>query len=128
MSFYWPVTARYALYGRWNHDLVSGRMIEGIAGIEYNDCCWRSGSSGGASWISPAARSFEDVDADEGVSFSSHSRAWPGSAPEWTWCSSAASAATGAPEAQLEDSDNDYIPERLSPGGGKRPMAHAGGQ
>lgn len=67
ISFYWPVAARYALYGRWNHDLVSGRMIEGIAGIEYNDCCWRIRLLWRRFLDQPAARSFEDVDADEGV-------------------------------------------------------------
>ena len=67
ISFYWPVTARYALYGRWNHDLVSGRMIEGIAGIEYNDCCWRVRLLWRRFLDQPAARSFENVDANEGV-------------------------------------------------------------
>ena len=67
LSFYWPVSARYALYGRWNHDLVSGRMIEGIAGIEYNDCCWRIRVLWRRFLDQPAARSFENVDADEGV-------------------------------------------------------------
>ncbi len=67
VSFYWPVSARYALYGRWNHDLVSGRMIEGIAGIEYNDCCWRIRLLWRRFLDQPAARSFENVDADEGV-------------------------------------------------------------
>ena len=67
VSFYWPVSPRYALYGRWNHDLVSGRMIEGIAGIEYNDCCWRIRLLWRRFLDQPAARSFEDVDADEGV-------------------------------------------------------------
>ena len=67
ISFYWPVAPRFALYGRWNHDLVSGRMIEGIAGIEYNDCCWRISLLWRRFLDQPAARSFEDVDADEGV-------------------------------------------------------------
>ena len=67
VSFYWPVSTRYALYGRWNHDLVSGRMIEGIAGIEYNDCCWRIRLLWRRFLDQPAARSFENVDADEGV-------------------------------------------------------------
>ena len=67
LSFYWPVSPRYALFGRWNHDLVSGRIIEGIAGIEYNDCCWRVRLLARRFLDQPAARSFEDVDADEGV-------------------------------------------------------------
>ena len=67
VSFHWPVSARYALYGRWNHDLVSGRMIEGIAGIEYNDCCWRIRLLWRRFLDQPAARSFENIDADEGV-------------------------------------------------------------
>ncbi len=67
LSFYWLVSARYALFGRWNHDLVSGRAIEGIAGIEYNDCCWRVRLMARRFLDQPAARSFENVDADEGV-------------------------------------------------------------
>ena len=42
-------------------------MIEGIAGIEYNDCCWRIRLLWRRFLDQPAARSFEDVDADEGV-------------------------------------------------------------
>ena len=67
ISFYWPVSARYAVFGRWNHDLVSGRIIEGMAGIEYNDCCWRVRLLARRFLDQPAARSFENVDADEGV-------------------------------------------------------------
>ena len=67
ISFYWPVSARYALFGRWNHDLVSGRVIEGMAGIEYNDCCWRLRLLARRFLDQPAARSFENVDTDEGV-------------------------------------------------------------
>ncbi len=67
LSFYWPVSDRYAVFGRWNHDLVSGRIIEGMAGIEYNDCCWRIRLLARRFLDQPAARSFENVDADEGV-------------------------------------------------------------
>ena len=67
VSFYWPVWRRFALYGRWNYDLVSGRTIEGIAGIEYNDCCWRVRVLARRFLDQPAARSFENVDADSGI-------------------------------------------------------------
>ena len=67
ISFYWPVSPRFAVFGRWNHDLVSGRVIEGMAGIEYNDCCWRIRLLARRFLDQPAARSFEDVDADAGI-------------------------------------------------------------
>jgi len=41
VGFTWPVSRRYGLIGRWNYDLKSKRTIEGLAGIEYNDCCWK---------------------------------------------------------------------------------------
>ncbi len=67
LSFYWPISRRYAVIGRWNHDLASGRTIEGLAGIEYNDCCWRLRLLARHYLNQPAARSFADVDQDSGV-------------------------------------------------------------
>ncbi len=67
VSFHWPVSRRIALFGRWNYDLVSKRTIEGIAGFEYNDCCWRVRVLARRFLDQPAARSFAAVDADSGV-------------------------------------------------------------
>ncbi len=67
VSLYWPVSRRFALYGRWNYDVVSGRTIEGIAGIEYNDCCWQIRVLVRRFLDQPAARGFENVDADSGI-------------------------------------------------------------
>ena len=39
VSLYWPITKSISLLGRWNYDLVSGRTIEGIGGLEFEDCC-----------------------------------------------------------------------------------------
>ena len=67
LSFYWPIFRRYAIFGRWNHDLDSGRTIEGMAGIEYNDCCWRLRLMARHYLDQPAARSFAEVDQDSGL-------------------------------------------------------------
>ena len=66
-SFHWPIARRYAVVGRWNHDLASGRTIEGMAGIEYNDCCLRIRLVGRHYLDQPAARSFAEVDEDSGL-------------------------------------------------------------
>ena len=39
VSLYWPITRSISILGRWNYDLVSGRTIEGIGGLEFEDCC-----------------------------------------------------------------------------------------
>ena len=66
-SAYWPINRHFRVLGRWNYDLRSGRTIEGLGGIEYNDCCWK---------IRLVARRFIDsrnvavidtVEADEGI-------------------------------------------------------------
>ena len=66
-SFHWPIARRYAVVGRWNHDLASGRTIEGMAGIEYNDCCLRIRVVARHYLDQPAARSFAEVDEDSGL-------------------------------------------------------------
>ena len=66
-SFHWPIARRYAVVGRWNHDLASGRTIEGMAGIEYNDCCLRIRLVGRHYLDQPAAHSFAEVDEDSGL-------------------------------------------------------------
>ncbi len=35
-----PVSERLRLIARWNYSLRDERTLEGVAGIEYGDCCW----------------------------------------------------------------------------------------
>ena len=67
LSVYWPISRHLSLIGRWNYDLVSGRTIEGVGGIEYNDCCWQLRLIARRYLDNPSTRSFEDIDVDEGV-------------------------------------------------------------
>ena len=67
LSLYWPVARRYAVFGRWNHDLKLGRTIEGLGGIEYNDCCWRLRLVVRRHLDHAAVRSLDSVDPDSGV-------------------------------------------------------------
>lgn len=39
ISLHWPLTPRWRLFGRWNHDWGFGQMVEGFAGFRYADCC-----------------------------------------------------------------------------------------
>ena len=55
------------MLGRWNYDLVSGRTIEGMGGIEYNDCCWQIRLLARRFIDSPSARQIESIEADQGV-------------------------------------------------------------
>ncbi len=41
VSSYWPLAARWSVLGYWHYDLEYQRTLEGFAGLEYNDCCWR---------------------------------------------------------------------------------------
>ena len=36
----WPVAAGWYAIGRWNYSLSESRLLEGIAGFEYNGGCW----------------------------------------------------------------------------------------
>ena len=67
VSLHWPIARRVSLLGRWNFDLASGRTIEGMAGIEYNDCCWRLRLLVRSFLDEPGARRLADADADQGV-------------------------------------------------------------
>ena len=67
VSVYWPISRSFAGIGRWNYDLKSKRTIEGLAGIEYNNCCWQLRIVARHFLDSPSARSLEDVDADRGI-------------------------------------------------------------
>jgi LPS-assembly protein len=36
----WPLSARWHGLGRWNYSLLDGKIVEGLAGLEYNAGCW----------------------------------------------------------------------------------------
>ena len=36
----WPVAAGWYAIGRWNYSVSESRLLEGIAGVEYNAGCW----------------------------------------------------------------------------------------
>ena len=40
ISGQWPVFGRWAAVGRWNYSLQDQRMLEGLAGFEYDGGCW----------------------------------------------------------------------------------------
>lgn len=67
VSLYWPISRHYAVMGRWNYDVASGRTIEGFGGIEYNDCCWRIRLMARRFLDSPTGRNLDNVEADEGI-------------------------------------------------------------
>lgn len=35
-----PVGDRWSVFGRWYRAIDQGRTLEGLAGVEYNSCCW----------------------------------------------------------------------------------------
>jgi len=39
-STQWPLFKRWDLVGRWNYSLQDSRILEAIAGLEYNQNCW----------------------------------------------------------------------------------------
>ena len=66
VAFTWPLSARYALIGRWNYDLNTTRTIEAMGGIEYNDCCWQIRAVARHYLDTPSAREFADADTRQG--------------------------------------------------------------
>jgi LPS-assembly protein len=40
ISAQWPITPQWTALARWNYSLLDNRMLEGLAGIEYNGGCW----------------------------------------------------------------------------------------
>ena len=40
MSGQWPVTGRLSAIARWNYSIQDSKLLEGLAGIEYNGGCW----------------------------------------------------------------------------------------
>lgn len=69
LAVIWPVGKRFALIGRWNFDLNSSRTIEGLAGIEYNDCCLKLRLVGRRYLDTPSARRFADAVSRTGIFF-----------------------------------------------------------
>ncbi|TNF87972.1 MAG: LPS-assembly protein LptD, partial [Gammaproteobacteria bacterium] len=69
VALYWPLGRRFGLIGRWNYDIESGRTIEGLAGIEYNNCCWQLRLVARRYIDSPSARQIATVEADKGIFF-----------------------------------------------------------
>jgi LPS-assembly protein len=67
LSLYWPISDHFAIMGRWNYDLVSGRTIEGFGGIEYGNCCLQVRLMARRFLNSPSGRNFQNVEADESV-------------------------------------------------------------
>jgi len=40
VSAQWPLSRRWHAVGRWNYSLQDARILEAIAGLEYNESCW----------------------------------------------------------------------------------------
>jgi LPS-assembly protein len=40
VSAQWPLSASWHAVGRWNYSFEDSRLLEGIAGLEYNRSCW----------------------------------------------------------------------------------------
>jgi LPS-assembly protein len=67
VSVYWPVSRRFGVIGRWNYDVKSNRTIEGLGGIEYNDCCLQVRLVVRHFIDSPSAAKIGSTDADTGI-------------------------------------------------------------
>lgn len=66
VSVYWPVTDRFAILGRWNYDLISGRTIEGFGGVEYEDCCLQVRLVA-RRFLDSRSENFAEIEGDDGV-------------------------------------------------------------
>jgi LPS-assembly protein len=40
ISTQWPLLSHWDVVGRWNYSLQDSRILEGTAGLEYNQSCW----------------------------------------------------------------------------------------
>ncbi|OYV76834.1 MAG: hypothetical protein B7Z66_07085 [Chromatiales bacterium 21-64-14] len=40
VSALWPISQRWAVFGRWNQSLRDHLLLEGMAGAQYESCCW----------------------------------------------------------------------------------------
>ena len=36
----WPISPQWRIIARWNQDLIRDRVVEALAGLEYQSCCW----------------------------------------------------------------------------------------
>jgi LPS-assembly protein len=66
VSVYWPIGRHFGVIGRWNYDLKSARTIEGLGGIEYNNCCWQVRLVAREFIDNASAGRIQDVEADKG--------------------------------------------------------------
>lgn len=66
ISTIWPVATNWSVVGRWNYDYSNNRTLEGIAGVEYENCCWRVRVIA-RSWIDNSALFFGVRDNNNGV-------------------------------------------------------------
>ena len=66
VSAAWPLATNWNLVGRWNYDYSNDRTLEGIAGVEYSNCCWRVRVIA-RSWIDNTALFFGREDNNNGV-------------------------------------------------------------
>ncbi len=41
ISFLWPLNRQWRILGRWNRSLRHDQDLETLAGIEYDNCCWK---------------------------------------------------------------------------------------
>ncbi len=42
ISFSWPLSRKWNIVGRWAYGFDESQTIESLAGVEYNDCCWKA--------------------------------------------------------------------------------------
>ncbi len=40
LSTQWPLTRRLSAIARWNYSIADSRLLEGLAGLEYDGGCW----------------------------------------------------------------------------------------
>lgn len=40
VSFFWPLHRNWSVIGRWYYSIPDKRVLESLAGLEYNSCCW----------------------------------------------------------------------------------------
>ncbi len=41
ISWIWPLNPRWSILGRWLNDIRNGESLDQVAGLEYENCCWR---------------------------------------------------------------------------------------
>ncbi|MES2606160.1 MAG: LPS assembly protein LptD, partial [Pseudomonadota bacterium] len=66
VSTVWPIATNWNAIARWNYDYSNNRTLEGIAGVEYSNCCWNVRVIA-RSWIDNDALFFGREDSNNGV-------------------------------------------------------------